>query len=56
MQTLVSLIKQFVAELRAGDVYDCLTVEGRFKAFTQSAASIDPRPGGKLTWFGGAVQ
>ncbi|GFH19106.1 Aha1_N domain-containing protein, partial [Haematococcus lacustris] len=39
-----------------GDVYDCLTVEGRFKAFTQSAASIDPRPGGKLTWFGGAVQ
>ncbi|KAL6761306.1 activator of Hsp90 ATPase [Haematococcus lacustris] len=50
----LDLTEQFYC--RAGDVYDCLTVEGRFKAFTQSAASIDPRPGGKLTWFGGAVQ
>jgi activator of HSP90 ATPase len=31
-------------------------VEGRVRAFTMSPATVDPRPGGAFTWFGGSVE
>jgi len=41
---------------RASDLFECFTVEGRVRAFTQSQASVEPKVGGRFTWFGGSVQ
>lgn len=30
-------------------------MEGRIRAFTQSPATVEPRPGGSFSWFGGSV-
>lgn len=41
---------------RASDLFTCFVVEGKLKAWTQSNATIDPRPGGRFTWFNGSVE
>lgn len=40
---------------RPADLFECFTVEGRLRAFTQSPATADARPGGAFSWFGGGV-
>ncbi|KAI8476840.1 MAG: activator of Hsp90 ATPase [Monoraphidium minutum] len=40
---------------RAADLFECFTSEGRVRAFTQSPATVEPRPGGSFSWFGGSV-
>jgi activator of HSP90 ATPase len=47
------LTEKFYA--RASDIYDCFVVEGKVRAFTQSAASVAPQPGGSWSWFGGSI-
>ncbi|KIZ07471.1 Activator heat shock protein ATPase [Monoraphidium neglectum] len=50
----LELEKQFYC--RPSDLYECFLVEGRVRAFTMSPATVDPRPGGAFTWFGGSVE
>jgi activator of HSP90 ATPase len=38
------------------DLYDCFTDMNRIRAYTGSSAEVDPRPGGKLSMFGGSVE
>lgn len=52
-QTL-QIVEKFYA--RAHDLFECFVVEGRVCAYTQSKATLEPRAGGKLAWFGGSVQ
>jgi hypothetical protein len=39
----------------AADLFECFTVEGRVRAFTHSPATVDARPGGEWSWYGGSV-
>lgn len=38
------------------DLYECFTDARRIMAFTQSPAEVEPRVGGRLSMYGGAVQ
>ncbi|GBF98914.1 hypothetical protein Rsub_11706 [Raphidocelis subcapitata] len=49
----LNLEQQFYC--RPVDLFECFTVEARLRAFTQSPATADPRPGGAFSWFGGGV-
>ncbi|KAG1677031.1 hypothetical protein FOA52_001200 [Chlamydomonas sp. UWO 241] len=40
---------------RASDIYECFVVEGKIRAYTQSGANVDARPGGKFSWYNGSV-
>lgn len=40
---------------RAGDLYECFTNQGKLCAFTQSQAIVEPKPGGKFSWYNGSV-
>eukprot|EP00955_Chlamydomonas_euryale_P109601 365942-Chlamydomonas_euryale.AAC.62 len=40
---------------RPSDIYECFVVEGKVRAYTQSNASVEPRAGGKFSWFNGSV-
>ena len=41
---------------RPADLFTCFTIEGKMRAWTQSNASVDPKVGGKFTWFNGSVE
>ncbi|EIE26952.1 hypothetical protein COCSUDRAFT_21985 [Coccomyxa subellipsoidea C-169] len=49
----VELTEKFYARPR--DLFECFTNPGRVQAFTQSAAQVEPRVGGKFCVFGGSV-
>ena len=38
------------------DLYECFTETGKIRAYTGSAADVEPREGGKLSMFGGSVE
>lgn len=52
-RTTLELQREFYC--RPSDLIECFLVEGRVRAFTQSPATVDPRPGGSFSWFGGSV-
>eukprot|EP00798_Chlamydomonas_sp_ICE-L_P010631 gene10631-12312_t len=52
LQTL-KMTEKFYA--KPSDIYECFTDENKIKAFTQSKASVEPKAGGKFSWFEGAV-
>uniref|UniRef100_A0A383VZK0 Activator of Hsp90 ATPase AHSA1-like N-terminal domain-containing protein n=1 Tax=Tetradesmus obliquus TaxID=3088 RepID=A0A383VZK0_TETOB len=49
----VSMTEKFYA--RSQDIFECFTVQGRIQAFTQSAALVQPQPGGTFSWFNGNI-
>ncbi|EFJ49368.1 hypothetical protein VOLCADRAFT_74185 [Volvox carteri f. nagariensis] len=50
----ISLTAKF--HCRPADIYECFTVEGRVRAFSQSTAIVQPTaPGGSFSWYGGSI-
>lgn len=44
----ISMVERF--HCRPQDIWQCLTHEGRVSAFSQSKATVEPRPGGAFSW------
>lgn len=52
-RTTLALKESYYA--RPSDIFECFVIEGKVKAFTQSAATVEARPGGCFSWFNGSV-
>ncbi|GLI64162.1 hypothetical protein VaNZ11_007347 [Volvox africanus] len=50
----ISITAKF--DCRPSDIYECFTVEGRVRMFSQSPATVQPTaPGGAFSWYGGSI-